>query len=245
MVQLPYPQTEGQDGLRLNVVGLCVAPASGIPSSDLLRDVTLSLRKGEIVGVMGESGSGKTTLFRAVLGLLSSGLVASGTVRLLGVDLYGEVSKSEIRLARRRIAFVSQNPYAGFVPDVSIGRQLRFLADSRGFKDDILDGAERLLLELGLKHPVKALRSLPRQLSGGQLQRLQLALALLVRPDLILADEITASLDPNNAKRVAHVLLEHHQEHGTTVLLASHDLWLIQLLCDHWYRVEDRALLLQ
>lgn len=215
----------------------------------LLDGVSIEVPGSSCAGFEGPSGSGKTLLMRGALGLLPPSVKAvSGKIALLGTGADAPFANGYgLQLSRQQIAYCGQDPFGHFVPDVLLGRQLHALALTRGSTDlgAVRARMEVLLGELGLLADGPVLEAFPRQLSGGQLQRTQIAMALTVNPRILFLDEPTSSLDPVNVDRLVRLLVEQRRQHGTTLLLASHDPWLVESLCDRVYRVDSGRVRLQ
>ena len=192
----------------------------------------LDVDAGEIVGLAGESGSGKSMTIQAVLGLAgTAGATVTGSIKLDGVELTG-MSAAELRAIRgRRIAAIFQSPGLAFNPVFRVGaivtRALRQHGLSAAEARDRAAAAMRSVLL-----PPELLHRYPAQLSGGQLQRVAIALALALRADVLLADEPTSALDVTVQAEVLEVLRELRDSRGMAILFVSHDLAVIAELCD-------------
>jgi peptide/nickel transport system ATP-binding protein len=192
----------------------------------------LDVDAGEIVGLAGESGSGKSMMIQAVLGLAgTAGATVTGSVRLDGVELTG-MSRAELRAIRgRRIAAIFQSPALAFNPVFRVGavvsRTLRLHGLSAAEARERADAAMRSVLL-----PPELLRRYPAQLSGGQLQRVAIALALALRADVLLADEPTSALDVTVQAEVLELLRELRDSRDMAIVFVSHDLAVIAELCD-------------
>ena len=192
----------------------------------------LDVDAGEIVGLAGESGSGKSMTIQAVLGLAgTAGATVTGSIKLDGVELTG-MSPAELRAIRgRRIAAIFQSPGLAFNPVFRVGaivtRTLRQHGLSAAEARDRAAAAMRSVLL-----SPELLRRYPAQLSGGQLQRVAIALALALRADVLLADEPTSALDVTVQAEVLEVLRELRDSRGMAILFVSHDLAVIAELCD-------------
>jgi peptide/nickel transport system ATP-binding protein len=192
----------------------------------------LDVGAGEIVGLAGESGSGKSMTIQAVLGLAGTvGATVTGSIRLDGAELTG-MSPAAIRAGRgRRIAAIFQSPAAAFNPVFRVGvivtRALRLHGLSGAEARDRAAAAMRSVLL-----PPELLRRYPAQLSGGQLQRVAIALAIALRAEVLLADEPTSALDVTVQAEVLELLRELRDERGMAILFVSHDLAVIAELCD-------------
>jgi len=207
--------------------GLCAGyhPARrGVPRHEVLHGVGVRVRRGECVGVIGPSGSGKTTLLRALAGLHP---IDAGTVQLNGVSADRQALRRPAAV-RRQVAMVFQDPSTSLNPARRVGR---ILADATRLGGPASAGAvQRLLVEVGLE-PVHADRY-PRELSGGQQQRVAIARALAQNPAVLLADEITASLDRDIGRALCDLLDTLRRERGLALLIVSHDHDVIARLAD-------------
>jgi ABC-type glutathione transport system ATPase component len=192
----------------------------------------LAVDGGEIVGLAGESGSGKSLTILAVLGLAgTAGATVTGSVKLDGRELIG-LSGAGLRDIRgRRIAAIFQSPALAFNPVFRVGdivsRTLRMHGLSAAQARERADAAMRSVLL-----SPELLRRYPAQLSGGQLQRVAIALALALRAEVLLADEPTSALDVTVQAEVLELLRELRDERGMAILFVSHDLAVIAELCD-------------
>ncbi|WRS26275.1 ABC transporter ATP-binding protein [Oscillospiraceae bacterium MB08-C2-2] len=186
--------------------------------------VSLSLRRGECLGIVGESGCGKSTLAKMAAGSLSP---TSGRVLLEGQDI-GALRGSERRAFRSRIQMVFQDPASSFSPRMKIGRYLcEPLVNYRHLsKKQAMHSASGMLERVGL--PEEFLSRLPHQLSGGQLQRVAIARALIISPDVLICDEATGALDVSIQNQVARLLVRLQEEKQITSLFIGHDLALVR-----------------
>jgi ABC-type glutathione transport system ATPase component len=192
----------------------------------------LDVGAGEIVGLAGESGSGKSMTIQAVLGLAgTAGATVTGSIKLDGTELTG-LSPAALRAVRgRRIAAIFQSPASAFNPVFRVGvivtRALRLHGLSAAEARDRAAAAMRSVLL-----PPELLDRYPAQLSGGQLQRVAIALAIALRAEVLLADEPTSALDVTVQAEVLELLRELRDTRGMAILFVSHDLAVIAELCD-------------
>lgn len=190
--------------------------------------VSLSISKGEILGLVGESGCGKSTLSRAVLQLVRP---SAGTIRLDGVDL-SQLSAQQMRLARLEFQMVFQDPYASLNPRLTIYSALLEALESRG-RIPRQSGYERvgeLMHRVGLDP--KFMLKYPHEFSGGQRQRIAIARALAPQPSLLIADEPVSALDVSIQSQIINLLLKLTREMGLTMLFISHDLSVVRFIAD-------------
>ena len=200
----------------------------------VIHDVSLQIAPGEALGLVGESGSGKSMTARAIARLLPPGAVTSGEIAFDGSPVL-ELGKGALRRYRRGgVAMVFQDPAAHINPVRTIGDHLtEGLRLVRG-----VDGAEAarrsaaMLSEVGIADGERRLRQYPHELSGGMLQRVMIAAALLDEPRLILADEPTTALDVTTQSDVMAILDELRTERGLAMLFITHDLDLAAGICD-------------
>ncbi len=191
---------------------------------------SLSIAKGETLGLVGESGSGKSMIASAIAGLLPAAARGTGRLRFDGAQLDIANEASWTKLRGRRIGFVFQDPFASFDPLISVGAQIAqasFLAPEPAMRR-----AMALLDECGLPDPASAARAYPHQLSGGQLQRAGIAAAIAAEPDLLIADEPTTALDVSVQAQVLRVLKAAQARHGMAMLFISHDLAVVGEIAD-------------
>src|SRR5688500_11302583 len=238
----------------LAVRGLRVDFATDHEPAQVLDGINLDVGAGEVVGLVGESGCGKTTLARAILGILPEGAarIRDGEVRFKGADLLREdprVVNDHVR--GRAITFIPQDPFTSFSPLFSVETQMMDLmkwkspratngggppsifrryprARYRADREAVLEA----LRAVQMPEPARALRRLPHEFSGGQRQRLMIAMALLPRPDLIIADEPTTALDVTIQAQILRLLRELVKERGVSVLFTTHDLGTAHEICD-------------
>jgi len=200
-----------------------------------LRNVSLQVPRGEIVGIVGESGCGKSTLISAMIRLLApNAQLVSGEVRFQGEDLLSLAPEAMRALRGDELAMVFQDPMTSLNPVLSIGRQMcdiqYRLKESKADKNA---RSMRMLEKVGIPDPQARLRDYPHQLSGGMRQRVAIAMALMMKPSLLIADEPTTALDATLEVQIIHQLKALQAEIGCSILFISHHLGVIAELCDH------------
>ena len=205
---------------------------SAPPLVKALNGVSFSIKAGRSLGIVGESGSGKSTIARLVMAL---DVPTSGSVELLGRDL-NRLPRDELRAARRDIQMVFQDPYGSLDPRQTVARivaePLEALADAseRGSRKAQRERAAESLAAVGLRST--DLDKYPHEFSGGQRQRIAIARALITRPQLIVADEPVSALDVSVQAQVLNLMQDLQQQFGISYLLISHDLAVVNHLCD-------------
>jgi ABC-type glutathione transport system ATPase component len=192
----------------------------------VLRDINLSLRDGERVAVIGESGSGKTTLLKVILGLLKP---VKGRVLIEGLDIYSS-RKAWLR-AVKKIGYVPQDPFKALDPRVKIKTSLMEpLETSRYSREEVNRLIKEAVKLVGL--PEEVIEYYPSSLSGGMLQRVLIARALINRPKLFLLDEPTSSLDVSTQAQIINLINKIYHNYKMGILLVTHDLAVAQYLAE-------------
>jgi len=218
----------------LQVSGLDIAYGSAGNPVHAVRGLDFELHPGEVLAVVGESGSGKTQTALALMGLLAATSRRSGSMLLEGCALHELDEAGWTAVRGRRIGLVSQDPAQALNPYLRIGRQmLELLKCHRGLQGDAARAeAEAMLCSVGLADPVRLLKQYPHELSGGMQQRVVLALALLGKPALLVADEPTTALDVTTQAQVLALIRKLASQTGTAVLLITHDLAVVRGVAD-------------
>ena len=198
---------------------------------EVLKGVNLDVQQGEIVAIVGKSGAGKTTLLQ-LIGTLDR--PTSGKVLIDGTDVFAKKDRELAAFRNRHVGFIFQ--FHQLLPEFTALENVCIPAMIAHEKEaDYQPRAERLLRELGLG---ERMTHKPNELSGGEKQRVAAARALMMAPDIILADEPTGSLDEKNKKELSELLLQLRKQYGQTILLVTHDKELAAM-CDRVIEIKD------
>lgn len=218
------------DRQGLTIRGLTV----DINGKPIIRGIDLDLIPGKITGLAGESGSGKSMTGLAILGLLPEGSSTGGEIRFDNRDLLACSDRDYGSLRGARIAMVFQDPTASLHPMLTIGRQLTdHLRVHTGMsKRDAMQKALDTLELVKVPDPATALKKYPHQFSGGQLQRVAIAVAIICEPEILIADEPTTALDVTVQAGVLRLLKQLCDDLGIAVLLITHDLGVMSSLAE-------------
>jgi len=193
-----------------------------------VRGISLEIKQGEVLGLVGESGCGKSTLAKALLGLTP---ISAGRVSLLG-EAFESAGRAPSKALRRKISMIFQDPYASLNPRLSaesiIGEPLAIhkIGNRQSRKERVRQLAEAVGIDSGL------LSRPPHQFSGGQRQRIAIARALASNPSLIIADEPTSALDVSIQSQILNLLTDLRQQLGLSLLFISHDLGIVRYMAD-------------
>ncbi|ORE92526.1 Putative arginine ABC transporter,ATP-binding component [Stappia sp. 22II-S9-Z10] len=203
----------------------------GVP---VLHGIDLDVAPGEAVGLVGESGCGKSVTWLAALGLLPAKARVSGQVRLGAVDLVGAQRATLEGVRGAKVAMIFQDPSSALNPVIRAGRQItEALGIHRGLKGKAARREAVRLMELvGIPDPARRFDLYPHEFSGGQCQRLMIAMALAGEPDLLVADEPTTALDATIQAQILDLLATLREEMGMAVVFISHDLGAVAQVCE-------------
>jgi oligopeptide/dipeptide ABC transporter ATP-binding protein len=219
----------------LAIEGLSVSFRNPRGWVEVLREVSLDIEPGEIVGVVGESGSGKSVTSLAAMRLLGpQGRIDAGAVRLEGRDLVPLPGEAMRRIRGRDMAMIFQEPGTSLNPVRRVGDQIAEAMTEHG----VADGreAERraiaLMERVGIPAAARRARDYPHQMSGGMKQRIMIAMALACRPKLLIADEPTTALDVTIQAQILNLILDLRESFGMAVLLITHDMGVVATMAD-------------
>jgi peptide/nickel transport system ATP-binding protein len=205
---------------------------SGTP---ILRDVALTLERGEVRGLVGESGAGKSTIAKALLGILPRTVrVTNGSILFENRDLLKLPARDLRDIMGNEISLIPQDPQTALNPGRRIEAQLTDgLRLKRGMSSrDARLRAPKLLEEVHIRDPERVLRAYPHELSGGMRQRILIAAAFALEPKLVVADEPTTALDVTVQKQILRLIRGLQEAHGTAVIFVTHDLGVVAQICD-------------
>lgn len=213
-----------------------------LSDTELVHGVSLRLRRGQVVGIVGESGSGKSLTCRAVLGILPELIeVSGGSITLLGRDVATLDRRAWTQLRGASIGAVFQDPASYLNPSIPVGRQLQEVLRVRGglSRKDAQRRAVELFDAVHLREPEQVYRQYVHELSGGMLQRVLIAIAISLDPEILIADEATTALDATVQAEILDLLAELTERLGLALVLVSHDLAVVAQLCDEVLVLRD------
>lgn len=219
----------------LEVRNLSVEFHTAVGVVKAVRDMSYHLDRGETLAILGESGSGKSVSSSAIMNLIDMppGRISSGEILLDGVDLLKMPLAARREINGRKIAMIFQDPLSHLNPVYTVGWQIREALTTHGTESTKAQAeALRLLGRVGIPDPEHALDKYPHEFSGGQRQRVMIAMALALRPDLLIADEPTTALDVTVQAEVLALLKELQRETGMAVLIITHDLGVVAEIAD-------------
>jgi oligopeptide/dipeptide ABC transporter ATP-binding protein len=222
----------------LEVRGLTVGIKKDNRYLTAVNNINLSVNKGEIVGIAGESGCGKTLTALSIPNLISERKkILGGEIIFDNKNLLSLTKKEMCSVRGKEITMIFQEVRQSLNPLLKIGAQITETLELNGFKDRNENKLKALeiLRSLGFDNPEKIFDAYPHQLSGGMCQRVMAAIAAIIRPRLLLADEPSSSLDIESQERILSFLAQMNREHETALLIISHDLSIIRQFCNRFY----------
>jgi oligopeptide transport system ATP-binding protein len=199
-----------------------------------VNDVSFAVGPGETVGIVGESGSGKSQVFLSVMGLLATNGRATGSVRYRGQEILGLPPQKLNRIRGSKMSMIFQDPMTSLNPYMRISKQMtEVLVRHKGMGEtDALKRSIEMLDLVRIPEAARRIRMYPHEFSGGMRQRVMIAMALLCRPDLLIADEPTTALDVTVQAQILDLMRDLKREIGTAIVIITHDLGVIAGLSD-------------
>jgi ABC-type glutathione transport system ATPase component len=219
----------------LTVEGLSVALPRGGDRPHAVEDISFTLAKGEILCIVGESGSGKSISASAIMGLLPKRLPAvKGSIRFGGRDLLALPKEAMRAIRGRDIAMIFQEPMTALNPIMPVGKQIAEVLEAHGEGDDTSrrTRAIELLTEVGIPSPEQTVDAYPFRLSGGQRQRVMIAMALALKPSILICDEPTTALDVTTQAQILVLIRDLQKNRGTGILFVTHDFGVVAEIAD-------------
>ena len=213
----------------------------------VVRDLTFSVGQGEVLGLVGESGSGKSLTSLSILRLLDSAARVEGAIRFEGQDLLTLKPEQMRRYRGRKIAMIFQEPMTALNPVMPVGRQIAEAIEAHQpelSRMQVRDAVVEAMTAVAIPEPEQRRRDYPHQFSGGQRQRLLIAMALVNHPSLLIADEPTTALDVTVQAQILLLLKDLQQRNGLGMLFISHDLAVVAQIADR-VAVMRRGMLLE
>ncbi len=201
-----------------------------------VRDVSFNVREGEILGIVGESGCGKSVTSQCILKLNPEppGFFEGGSIKYKGEEIITKSDKEMRKIRGMEIGFIFQDPMTSLNPTMTIGKQIEevFVGRAGTSKKEIKERALEILKLVGINEPERRYKQYPHELSGGMKQRVMIAIALVGKPSIIIADEPTTSLDVTIEAQILDLLKELRDKLNTSIILITHDLGVIAKMCD-------------
>ena len=229
------PGTSARESI-LRVQDLVLTIHKGTQDYTAVDGISYEVRRGEILGIVGESGCGKTITNLAVMNLLADEIsVTSGSIWYDGEELTAMNEEQRSALAGNTLAMIYQEPLTSLNPLIRIGSQIEEplrIHHPELSKEERRKRVLQAMTEVGLQEPEKLVKCYPHQLSGGMRQRVCIAMAVICRPKLLIADEPTTALDVTVQARVLRLLKHINRKYGMSIVFISHDLAVVRQLCD-------------
>ena len=219
----------------LNVENLVIHYETDEEVVEAVNNISFSLKKGEVLGLVGETGAGKTTTALGIMGLLPTkvGHVIQGKIELDGENLFDKSEKEMRKIRGKKISMIFQDPMTALNPVKTVGDQIAevVLLHNHCSKAEALKRAQDMLAMVGIVP--ERYKDYPHQFSGGMKQRIVIAIALACEPELLIADEPTTALDVTIQAQILDMMRNLQKEHGTSMILITHDLGVVAEMCDH------------
>lgn len=218
----------------LNVKDLVIHYETEEEVVEAVNNISFEIKKGEVMGLVGETGAGKTTTALGILGLLPEkvGHVIQGSIEFEGEDLLKKSVKEMRRIRGKKISMIFQDPMTALNPVKTVGDQIAevVLLHDRCSKAEALRKAQEMLEMVGIV--AERYKDYPHQFSGGMKQRIVIAIALACRPELLIADEPTTALDVTIQAQILDMMRELQKKQGTSMIMITHDLGVVAEMCD-------------
>lgn len=219
----------------LNVENLVIHYETDEEVVEAVNNISFNLKKGEVLGLVGETGAGKTTTALGIMGLLPTkvGHVIQGKIELDGENLFDKSEKEMRKIRGKKISMIFQDPMTALNPVKTVGDQIAevVLLHNHCSKAEALKRAQDMLAMVGIVP--ERYKDYPHQFSGGMKQRIVIAIALACEPELLIADEPTTALDVTIQAQILDMMRNLQKEHGTSMILITHDLGVVAEMCDH------------
>ena len=219
----------------LNVEDLVIHYETDEEVVEAVNNISFQLKKGEVLGLVGETGAGKTTTALGIMGLLPSkvGHVIQGKIELDGENLFDKSEREMRKIRGKKISMIFQDPMTALNPVKTVGDQIAevVLLHNHCSKAEALKRAQDMLAMVGIVP--ERYKDYPHQFSGGMRQRIVIAIALACEPELLIADEPTTALDVTIQAQILDMMRSLQKKHGTSMILITHDLGVVAEMCDH------------
>ena len=221
-------------GTLLQIDGLTVTFPTSSGNTSVVRDVSFEVERNRTIGIVGESGSGKSMTSLAIMGLLPSNGHTSGSIRLDGQELLGQSEREYRRMRGERMAMVFQDPLSSLNPYYTVGLQIEeaFRTHRGGTKKAAKQVVVEALERVQIKDAARRVDHYPHQFSGGMRQRIMIAMALCLEPDLLIADEPTTALDVTVQAQILELLKMLQRETSMGMVFITHDLAVVSQVAD-------------
>ncbi len=219
----------------LEVRNLCTSffiPAGEVKS---VNGISFDVDKGKVLGIVGESGSGKSVTAYSIMQILAHpGKIVSGSIKLNGEELVGKSEKELSKIRGNKISIIFQDPMTSLNPVYTIGNQLveAIRLHTNRTKEEAKERAIEMLSLVGVNDPKRRMKQYPFEFSGGMLQRVMIAMALVCEPDILIADEPTTALDVTIQAQILELLKNIQKELGMAIIIITHDLGVVAQICD-------------
>lgn len=219
----------------LNVENLVIHYETDEEVVEAVNNISFQLKKGEVLGLVGETGAGKTTTALGIMGLLPAkvGHVIQGKIELDGENLFDKSEREMRNIRGKKISMIFQDPMTALNPVKTVGEQISevVLLHNRCSKAEALKRAQDMLAMVGIVP--ERYKDYPHQFSGGMKQRIVIAIALACEPELLIADEPTTALDVTIQAQILDMMRSLQKKQGTSMILITHDLGVVAEMCDH------------